>query len=42
MSGGGGVGEGEGDAESAAGFRLPAVSLEPDVGLEPINHEIMT
>ena len=37
----GGV-EREGDTESEAGFRLRAVSTEPDVGLEPTNHKIMT
>ena len=31
-----------GDTESEAGSRLPAVSTEPDVGLEPTNREIMT
>ena len=40
MSGGGA--EKEGDTESEAGFRLQAVSTEPDMGLEPTNHEIMT
>ena len=34
--------EGEGDTESEAGSRLWAVSTEPDVGLELMNHEIMT
>ena len=34
--------EREGDTESEAGSRLWAVSTEPDVGLEPMNHEIMT
>ena len=29
--------EKEGDAESEAGSRLPALSTEPDVGLEPTN-----
>ena len=28
--------------DSEAGSRLRAVSTEPDVGLEPMNHEIMT
>ena len=28
--------------ESTAGSRLWAVSTEPDAGLEPMNHEIMT
>ena len=32
----------EGDTESEAGSRLWAVSTEPDVGLEPTNHEITT
>ena len=30
--------EREGDTESKAGPRLPAVSREPDAGLEPTNH----
>ena len=34
--------EREGDTESEAGSRLHIVSAEPDVGLEPMNHEIMT
>ena len=34
--------EKEGDTESEAGARLRAVSPEPDTGLEPTNHEIMT
>ena len=34
--------ERDGDAESKAGARLCAVSTEPDLGLEPINYEIMT
>ena len=34
--------EREADAESEAGLRLQAVSTEPDVGLEPMNREIMT
>ena len=38
---GGGV-EKEGDTESEAGPRLRAVSTEPDAGLEPTSHEIMT
>ena len=38
----GGGAEREGDTESEAGSRLPAISAEPDVGLEPTNHEIMT
>ena len=32
----------EGDIEYEAGSRLPAVSTEHDVGLEPMNCEIMT
>ena len=32
----------EGDTESEAGSRLPAVSTEPDAGLEPTDREIMT
>ena len=39
------VGEGQGEREtpeSEAGFRLQAVSVEPNVGLKPTNHEIMT
>ena len=40
MSGGGA--ESEEDTESEAGSRLRAVRAEPDVGLEPTNHEIMT
>ena len=34
--------ERRGDTESEAGFRLQAVSTEPNVGLEPTNCEIMT
>ena len=34
--------EREGDTESEAGCRLWAVSTEPDVGLKPMNLEIMT
>ena len=34
--------EREGDSESEAGYRLPAVSTEPDAGLKPTNREIMT
>ena len=34
--------EREGDIESKSGSRLWAVSTETDVGLEPMNHEIMT
>ena len=40
MSGGGE--EREGDTDSEAGYRLLAVSTEPDLGLNPTNHEIMT
>ena len=40
MSGGGA--EREGDRIHEAGSRLWAVSTEPDAGLEPANHEIMT
>ena len=40
------VGEGqrerEGDTEFEEGSRLRSVSTEPDTGLEPTNHEIMT
>ena len=38
---GGGI-EREGDTESKAGYRLRAVSTEPNTGLELTNHEIMT
>ena len=31
-----------GDTEFEAGSRFGAVSTEPDEGLKPINHEIMT
>ena len=34
--------EKEGDTESEAGFRLRAVSAEPDAGLDPMNHVVMT
>ena len=34
--------EREGDRESEAGSRLQAVSTEPEAGLKPTNHEIMT
>ena len=34
--------EKEGDTESETGFRLRAVSTEPDAGLEPMDREIMT
>ena len=37
--GGGGA---ERETESEAGSRLPAVSTELDVGLKPMNCEIMT
>ena len=37
-----GRGRERGDLESEAGSRLQAISTEPDVGLEPMNHEIMT
>ena len=40
MNGGGG--EREGDTESEAGSGLRAVSTEPDVGLKPMDREIMT
>ena len=40
MSGGGA--EREGDTESEAGSRLWTVNAAPDVGLEPMNCEIMT
>ena len=32
----------KGDAESEAGSKLRAVSTQPDVGLEPMDREIMT
>ena len=38
----GGGEEREGETESEAGSRLPAVSTEPNVGLELTNEEIMT
>ena len=34
--------EREGDTESEAGSRLPAVSTQPDAGLEPTHREIVT
>ena len=34
--------EREGDTEPEAGSRLRAVSTEPNTGLKPTNHEIMT
>ena len=37
-----GEGQREGDTESETGFRLRAVSTEPDMGLELMDHEIMT
>ena len=40
MNGGGA--EREGDTESETGSRLWAISSEPDAGLEPTDHEIMT
>ena len=40
MNGGGA--EREGDTESEAGSRLRAVSTEPNTGLKPTDHEIMT
>ena len=40
MNGGGA--EIEGDTESEAGFRLRAVSTEPNVGLKLMNCEILT
>ena len=40
MSGGGA--EREGDTEPGTGSWLPAVSTEPDVGLELTHREIMT
>ena len=42
MSKGGAERDGDTESESEAGSRLRAVSTEPDVGLEPTNHEIMT
>ena len=39
---GAGEGQREGNTESETGSRLPAVSAEPDAGLELMNHEIMT
>ena len=42
MSGGGwGEAEREGHTESKAGSRLPAVSPEPDMGLELMDREVM-
>ena len=37
-----GEGQREGDTESEIGFRLQAVSTEPDAGLELTSWEIMT
>ena len=37
-----GEGQREKDTETEAGSGLQAVSTEPDVGLEPMNREIMT
>ena len=34
--------ESEGDTKSKAVSRLHAASIDPDVGLEPMNREIMT
>ena len=34
--------ESEGYTESEVGSRLQAISTEPNVGLEPTNHKIMT
>ena len=34
--------EREGDTESKAGCRLQPIHTEPDTGLEPTNHAIMT
>ena len=38
----GGGAEREGDTESETGSRLQAVSTELYMGLEPMNHKIMT
>ena len=40
MNGGGA--EREGDTESEAGSSLPAISPDPDAGLEPTDREIVT
>ena len=40
MNGGGT--EREGDTESEAGSRVRAISPEPDAGLKPTHHEIVT
>ena len=37
-----GTGQREGDTVSEAASRFRDVSTEPDPGLEPTNHEIMT
>ena len=37
-----GKGQRERETESIAGSRLRAASTEPDAGLKPINHELMT
>ena len=42
QSASGGGAEREGDAEAKAGSKLWAVSSQPDVGLEPMDHKIMT
>ena len=42
LGGGAGEEQREGDTESEAGSRLPAVSTEPDAGLELTNRGIMT
>ena len=38
----GGGAEKEGDTETEAGSRLPAISTEPDTGLELTDREITT
>ena len=42
MSGGEAERERGGDIESKAGSTLQDVSTQPDMGLEPTDHEIMT
>ena len=37
-----GEGQRERETQSEAGSKLQAVTKEPDVGLKPTNHEIMT
>ena len=37
-----GEGQSKRETESGAGSRLPAVNTEPDMGLEPTDHEITT